>query len=365
MENTFTTINLSDSTQVNGAGVNLYGRQYNYQTPYVETYNLTTQNQFTEHDSFQLAYVGTVGRHLDVLGTNNSPSQILPVGTNISQLPSASNGNQSFIPFPNFAPNAIYETTNAGSSYNSLQTTYQHQTSYGLQLLANYTWSKCFSNQRTQGTATSAYRAQWLPGFGISDDYGLCDTDATNVAHVSGTYALPIGRQRQFFSSVNRFTDLVIGGWSTNYIYTYQSGQPLTISCATATTSDFGCFAPVAGGQSLYAPARNTTQWLNPNAFLQPVAAAQIGQLDYSVLGGRPQQARGPSWYNLDASVFKNFEIHDTTSLQFRAESFNTLNNPQFAQPGNLNYLNPKNFSSITALRNTPRLMQFALKLSF
>ncbi|WP_433983943.1 hypothetical protein RBB78_00530 [Tunturiibacter empetritectus] len=73
-----------------------------------------------------------MGRHLDVLGANNSPSQILPVGTNISQLPSASNGNQSFIPFPNFAPNAIYETTNAGSSYNSLQTTYQHQTSYGL-----------------------------------------------------------------------------------------------------------------------------------------------------------------------------------------------------------------------------------------
>src|SRR6202041_2182698 len=198
MENTFSTINLSDPTQVNGAGVNLYGRQYNYQTPYVQTYNLTTQNQFTEHDSFQLAYVGTVGRHLDVLGTNNSPSQILPVGTNISQLPSASNDNQSFIPFPNFAPNAIYETTNAGSSYNSLQTTYQHQTSYGLQLLANYTWSKCFSNQRTQGTATSAYRAQWLPGFGIAGDYGLCDTDATNVAHISGTYALPIGRQRQF-----------------------------------------------------------------------------------------------------------------------------------------------------------------------
>jgi hypothetical protein len=365
IENTFTTINLSDSTQVNGAGVNLYGRQYNYQTPYVQTYNLTTQNQFTQHDSFQLAYVGTVGRHLDVLGTNNSPSQILPVGTNISQLPSASNGNQSFIPFPNFAPNAIYETTNAGSSYNSLQTTYQHQTSFGLELLANYTWSKCFSNQRTQGTATSAYRAQWLPGFGISGDYGLCDTDATNVAHISGTYALPIGRQRQFFSSVNRFTDAIIGGWSTNYIYTYQSGQPLTIPCATSTTSDFGCFAPVTTGQSLYAPSRNPTQWLNPNAFLQPAAATQIGQLDYSVLGGRPQQARGPSWYNLDASVFKNFEIHDTTSLQFRAESFNTLNNPQFAQPGNLNYLNPKNFSSITALRNTPRLMQFALKLSF
>jgi hypothetical protein len=373
MENTFSAINLSDPTQVNGAGVNLYGRQYNYQTPYVQTFNLTTQDQFTNHDSFQLAYVGTLGRHLDVLGTNNSPSEVLPVGTNISQIPSVSNNNQNFIPFPNFAPNAIYETTNAASEYNSMQATYEHQTSYGLQLLANYTFSRCFSNQRTQGTATSAYRAQWLPGFGISRDFGLCDTDATNVVHISGTYALPIGRQRTFFSSINRVTDAFLGGWSANYIYTYQSGQPLTISCATSTTSDFGCFAPVAPGANIYAGPHNTTQWLNPNAFLQPAAATQIGQTGYSVLGGDPQQARGPGWYNLDASVFKEFAIKDTTSLQFRAESFNTLNNPQFGQPGtsanglpaNLNYLNPKNFASITSLRNTPRLMQFALKLSF
>lgn len=365
MENTFSTINLSDPTQVNGTGINLYGRQQNYQTPYVQTYNLTTQDQFTNHDSFQLAYVGTVGRHLDVLGVNNSPSQILPVGTNISQLPTPANGNQSFIPFPNFAPNAIYETTNAGSSYNSMQATYEHQTSYGLQLLGNYTYSKCFSNQRTQGTATSAYRAEWLPGFGIAKDFGLCDTDATNVIHVSGTYELPIGRQKQFFSEANRIVDAFIGGWSTNYIYTFQSGQPLTVSCATATTSDFGCFAPTVSGTSIYAGPHNTTQWLNPNAFTQPAAATQIGQSDYSVLGGEPQQARGPAWYNLDASVFKEFALGDTTHLQFRAESFNTFNHPQFGQPGNLNYQNPTNFSTITSLRNTPRLLQFALKLAF
>ncbi|MBB5061766.1 carboxypeptidase-like regulatory domain-containing protein [Granulicella mallensis] len=365
IENTFSTINLSDPTQVNGANVNLYGRQYNYQTPYVQTFNLTVQDQFTNHDSLQIAYVGTLGRHLDVLGNNNSPSEILPVGTNISQIPSAANNNQSFIPFPNFAPNAIYETTNAGSEYNSMQTTFEHQTSFGLQLLANYTYSKCFSNQRTQGTATSAYRAQWLPGFGISGDFGLCDTDATNVAHVSGTYALPIGRDKTYLGSINRIADAFIGGWSANYIYTYQSGQPLTVSCATATTSGFGCFAPVNPGVNLYAGPHNPTQWLNPSAFAQPAAATQIGQTDYSVLGGSPQQARGPSWYNLDASIFKEFQIYHETRLQFRAESFNTLNNPQFGQPGNLNYLNPVNFASITTLRNSPRELQFALKLSF
>jgi hypothetical protein len=289
----------------------------------------------------------------------------LPPGTNISQIPSQSNGNQSFIPYPDFAPNAIYESTNAQSSYNSMQATYEHQLSWGLRLLANYTLSKCFSNQRTQGTATSAYRAEWLPGFGIQGDYGLCDTDAPNVVHASGTYALPVGRNKQFLGSTSRLVDTFIGGWTTNYIYTFQSGNPLTLSCATATTSDFGCFAPVVAGQSVYAAGRNPNQWLNPNAFSQPAAATQIGQSGFSVLGGAPQQARGPAWYNVDASVFKEFAFGDVSRLQFRTEAFNLFNHPQFAQPSNLNYTNTTNFSEITSLRNTPRLLQFALKLAF
>jgi hypothetical protein len=368
MENTFATINLSDPTQVNGQGVALYGRQYNYQTPYVQTYNLTTQNQFTNHDSFQLAYVGTVGRHLDVLGATNSTSRILPLGTDLTQVPGPTNNGLSYIPYPDFAINSTYETTNAKSAYNSMQAIYEHQTSFGLQMLANYTFSKCFSNQRTQGTATSAYRAQWLPGFGINGDYGLCDTDATNVVHISGTYELPVGHNKALFGSVNKVTDAFIGGWTANYIYTYQSGQPLTVSCATATTANFGCFAPVAQGGNIYAGQHNVQQWLNPSAFLQPAAATGDPSLtysDYSVLGGAPQQARGPSWYNIDASLFKNFALGETARLQFRAEAFNAFNNPQFAQPTNLNYTNPTNFSQITSSRNTPRELQLALKLSF
>ncbi|WP_263350569.1 carboxypeptidase-like regulatory domain-containing protein [Acidicapsa acidisoli] len=365
MENTFSTINLSDPTQVNGYGINLYGRQYSYQTPAVQTYNLTTQTQFTNHDSFQIGYVGTVGRHLDNLGADNSPSQILPVGTNIQQLPTQSNNYQSFLPFPEFAPNAIYESTNGDSSYNSMQATYEHEESWGLRMLANYTYSRCYSDQRTQGTATSAYRAQWLPGFGIKGDYGLCDTDATNVIHASGTYALPVGHNKQFLGNANRAVDTVLGGWTVNTIYTYQSGNPLTVGCATATTSDFGCFAPVVPGQNLYAGPHNQQQWLNPAAFSQPAAATQIGQSNYSVLGGAPQQVRGPGWYNLDSSIFKNFAFGDVARLQFRAEAFNAFNHPEFAQPGNLNYTNPVAFSEITALRNGPRLLQFALKLDF
>jgi hypothetical protein len=95
--------------------------------------------------------------------------------------------------------------------------------------------------------------------------------------------------------------------------------------------------------------------------------ATTIGQTDYSVLGGGGQQARGPSFSNLDSSIFKYFNFTETVRLQFRAEFFNTFNHPQFGQPatGNLNFTTPVGFSSITSTRNNPRLIQLALKLFF
>ncbi|MEO6981998.1 MAG: TonB-dependent receptor, partial [Edaphobacter sp.] len=356
MEDAFVQNNISDPTINSGKGLNLYGRQYNFQTPYIQTVNLTVQNQFTNHDSIQIAYVGAMGRHLDNLGYFNSPTQILPPSVN----------PQNYVPFPSFARNATYESTNATSSYNSLQATYERQMGAGLSVLANYTFSKCLTNQHTQASQNQQYRAEWLPGFGIGADYGLCDTDATNVVHASGSYQLPFGHGRTYLSSSNKATDLVLGGWNVNLIYTYQTGQPFTLTCPTSTSA-FGCFANVVQGANIYAGPHNYRQWLNPQAFAQPPAATVIGQSDLSPLGGSPQQARGPSFKNLDVSILKNFALTEIFRLQFRAEAFNATNTTPFAQPGTLNFTST-NFSSITGARNggnASRRLQLAMKLSF
>jgi hypothetical protein len=49
--------------------------------------------------------------------------------------------------------------------------------------------------------------------------------------------------------------------------------------------------------------------------------------------------------------------------LDFRAEFFNLFNHPQFFQPGS--NVDSSDFGQITATVNNPRLIQFALKLSF
>lgn len=356
LETTFGAINLQDPSTVTGSGLSLYGKQYNYKTPLVQSANLTIQYQFTNRDSFQAGYVGSLGRNGDSYGVQNAPQEILPPGTN----------QTNYRPFPSLSANMQDVITNAISNYNSLQAIYQHQFKDNLVLLANYTYSKCMASGTSNGESVGSYRAEWLPGFGIGPDYALCKNDTTHVVHVAGEYGLPFGKGRQFLSGSGRIVDAVVGGWNLNYIYTYQSGQPFNIGCPTATTADFGCNADTVAGQNPYAGPHNLTQWLNPSAFAEPPAATAIGQQDFSPLGGKPEQVRGPAFYNLDASLFKNFTTGGETSLQFRLETFNTLNHPQFNSPSSqLNFTNLTNFSAITSDRNGYRIGQLAMKFFF
>jgi hypothetical protein len=358
LETTFAAINLQDPNSVTGTGLSLYGKQYDYKTPYVESANLTIQDQFTTRDSIQVGYVGSFGRHLDSYGKQNAPQVILPPGTS----------ETSYLPFPSLPVNMQILATNAISAYNSLQTVYQHQFHGGLVLLANYTYAKCMADNG--GSLSTGFRAEWLPGFGIGPDYSLCGNDATHVIHVSGEYALPFGQGRKFLSNTSHLVDSLVGGWNLNYIFTYQSGQPFNVGCPTSTTSDFGCNANLVPGKDPYAGGHTVTQWLNPSAFVQPPAATAIGQTNFAPLGGSPDQVRGPGFYNLDSSLFKSFATGGETNLQFRLETFNTFNHPMFGNPGQLNFTNPAGFSKISTERTNNgdtggRIVQLALKLFF
>jgi hypothetical protein len=73
----------------------------------------------------------------------------------------------------------------------------------------------------------------------------------------------------------------------------------------------------------------------------------------------------GPNFRHIDLSLFKNFPIYERLNAQFRAEAFNVLNMANLGNP-NLT-LGTSSFGTITSLNNNynPRLIQFALKLTF
>lgn len=249
-----------------------------------------------------------------------------------------------------------------------MQAVAQHQFSRGFDLSANWTWSKCMSDQQSpqgQRSGSSGYRAPWLPGFGIKGDWGLCGYDATRVTHVSGTWHLPVGRGQEFLGNTNHLTDAFLGGWVMNLIYMDQSGQPVNIGCPVGTTANFGCNANVVPGVSVYPRNRNALHWLNYAAFSQPPMATQIGQTNFAPLGGGPDQARGPAFQNIDMSMFKQFQVHDTAKFEFRAEAFNVGNWTQYAGPSNLNFTNTSNFAALLGTRNNNRILQLALKFYY
>ncbi len=359
-----------DPTLVNASGLSLEGIQYNYITPYTQGANLTVQYQLTPNTTVSAGYVGTFVRHLEVFPGSNQVSQILPPGTNAN----------NYIPFPDFARGQSYAATEGSSYYNALQMQLERRFSNGLNFLTAYTYSKGRGDayDLLNNSGSGGYRAPYLPGFGIQGDYRLVDFDVRNIFKFSGGYDLPLGHGKKYMSGASGAEQVLLGGWSINWIVTLQDGQPLTVGCHATTQSGTGCVALLVPGQSINAGPHNVNQWMNPKAFTDPPVATAIGQTDYAPLGGAAGNVVGPGYHRWDLSFFKDFRTSETTRLQFRAEFFNILNHPNFnnpgfggngvvAIPGSLDFTN-SNFGRIGATRdapNDPRQIQFALKFYF
>jgi hypothetical protein len=347
-----------DPSQVNAAGLNLRGIQLYYKTPYVQSYNLTLQYQLSSHDSFDAAYVASLSRHLETFAGSNLQSVLLPPGTN----------PQNYVPFQDFARNSSYADTIGTANYHALQTKYERRMAGGLNVLFSYTYSKTRTDagDLLSGGGVAGFRAPGIPGWGIQKDTGLAPFDIRNAVSASGSYDLPVGKGRRFMSNPNRIAGFLLGNWSTNWILTLDDGQPQTISCTKTTGAGTNCYALYTGVDP-YSGKHNVQQFYNPAAFADPPVVTQIGQTDFSPLGGGNTQVTGPPIRRLDFSIFKSFLLSETRRFEFRAESFNLTNTPTFAQPltANLNYLDTANFGRISSTRDAPndaRELQFALK---
>ena len=334
----------------------LLGEPRNAKTSYSEAYNLQFQYQLTPNTVLQAGYVGTVSRHVQVGINENTVGSILAPSANVKA--------NSF--FPDFATGGTFIARAGESNYNGLQINGEHRYSNGFSLLANFTLSKCLSDTRDMlDNGVGSYRAPYIAGMGIRADYGLCDIHVRRIVHVSGSYQLPFGKnQRWLTSGVGSW---VAGGWSTNWIFTTQDGQPFTVACTTTNAAGLGCNALKVAGQNPYSGSHNAKQFLNPSAFANPAAATTTSATPAN-LGGAPSQVTGPPYRGLNMSLFRQFPAVGETHFEFRAEVFNLTNTPNLGQPGSLNFTTPNTFASISATRDNPsdpREIQLSMKYYF
>lgn len=277
-------------------------------------------------------------------------------------------------PFPAYGDiNLIYSDQNK-AKYDSLALRMQKRMSHGLNLLAAFTWSRAFDHS-SGGVGNDANGNQAGPQnvYNLASEWAPSNFIAPFRFSTTISYDLPFGRGKAFAGNVNRWADLLVGGWSINLTNQTQSGFYLNILAANNDNSVMFAASerPNATGQnpatSGSVGSRVNSGWLNPAAFSQPTALT-FGNT------ARTMPVLGPGLYNWDASVFKTFSITEKFKAQFRGEILNATNTPFFRAPntswplptrdaaGNLTY---GTFGVVNNQGNFNRMVQMGLRVYF
>ncbi len=255
--------------------------------------------------------------------------------------------------------------TEGNSSYNGLQTDVTRRMTNGLQIRANFTWSKSLDMNSGLTGAQAQNQAQMILNRNdVRQDWGPSALNAARQASISGSYALPFGSGKRFFNGASGVADKLASGWQINGIATLLSGFPFTPQVGANYSGDGDTRNPdrpslnpaFTGPVVLGSPS----QWFNPAAFVRPTPGT-YGNLGRSVY-------EGPGLANADVSVTKLTTIRESVSLQFRAEFFNLLNRSNFGTPNATVFSGATLNGSaglITTQATFPRQIQFGLKLVF
>ncbi len=345
----------------------------NLRPQFTQQYNMAVEYQINKTSSMNVAYVGQLGTHLVVPHEANNP--IAGTGPVSSWTPSNDrrplylNGS-----LPNVGNIALTESS-ARMSYNALQVTGRKRMSSGLEFVTTYTFSKSImENLGYYGCGSvNSEGAYWQDAYNRLGNRGPSCFDAKHNFTLGGLYEMPFGKGKKFGSSWNKAADLILGGWNTNFFASAHSGFPVTIFASSANT---GGRTPRGNVRAnAYRPYAITTQTVDQ--FYGAVTAANfcaagidngtcafgipaVGSLGSAGVG----TMRAPSFFNLDGSVGKKFDITERQYLDFRVEFFNLLNHASWGPPGR-DITNPGAFGQITAQVQNPRNIQFGLKYYF
>jgi hypothetical protein len=300
----------------------------NFNTAYVQQFNLTVQRQIGAN-VIAVGGVGELGRHQLFQPYVNIPKPNGPYPNDATQGPSPAPALLTASTLPNVGEIQM-DAPWATSNYYALQTVFARRFAKGLSLNANYTWAHGLSDAISgSGGGGSTGLIATNPRY----DYGNSDVDIRNRFSANWNYKLPFGEKATGGKAV------LIKGWEWNFIIFWQSGNPFAVTDTftnnngltqinlpdvTGQTGDRPNLVPKT---SYRASGGSINNWLNFAAFT-PQAAGTAGDEQNAAL-------YGPHTRRADMSVFKNFNVTEKISAQFRAESYNISNTPNFPGPGN------------------------------
>lgn len=268
----------------------------------------------------------------------------------------------------------IYISNQGASSYNGLLVSLRKRFSQGLQFDFNYTLSHSIDNGSSVANTVSGGLACDLTNLRVCR--GNSDFDIRHLWNANFIYELPFGKGRSFGSNAPGWLDQVIGGWEVTGVFTARSGLPFSLTSGTAFPVGFNFLSPAvlqgdasALKASIHDLPNGTIQFFaNPlTVFDTTLANVKNGVVRYPHHGeiGNRNNLRGPSFWNLDTAVLKNFKISEKWGrVQLRWEAYNLFNHNAFNTPATV-AITSTAIGNITSSATAPREMQFAIRWDF
>jgi len=357
----------------------------NMRTPYVQNFNLNLQQQIGSKAVVQIGYVGSVGSKLLRFRDINQPS--------LAQITAADLAN-GVSDYGVRATNSQYfyinqEEADANSNYHALQTSLRLTSWHGLTSQANFVWSHSIDTASDLEDFIPN-QAQPQDSTNPAGDRGQSSFDIRRRFTWSFGYALP---------KMSGGLEKLKNGWGFDGSVNLQDGQPWQLNYefeGDYSGAAEGFDRPDQTGALHY--SSNPATFLDLSSFAAPCTWATLGDPsdsseDNCVAGTRHfgnegrNSLRGPSFKELNFSIFKNTALSERVTLNLRADFFNLFNHPNFSNPalpnfiadvGSPDYLTGQHsgFYSLSATGDVgignpflgsggPRGVQFAAKVSF
>jgi hypothetical protein len=293
-------------------------------------WNLQVEHTFAKNNVISFDYVGNKGTNIFVrnqgLNAYCAPGRPgCPVGTLF-------NGDIPSVPTdPRFA--SVLQVENNGiSNYNGLTASYTHRFSHGLTVNFNYNYSHALDDVSNGGLSQynlsqtgNSLRVQVDPYNLRHLNYSNSDYDFRNSISANYYYLIP-------FKSSNQFVNAVAGGWSFGGTFYYRSAVPWSVR-------NSGVNSNITNGASMVGLADylgGPTSCGAPN-YSCPLASqfASTGSSQRD-LGNVPRNFfRGPSYFNSDLNLQKDFHATERLIFSLGASAFNVFNHPNFDIPIN------------------------------
>ena len=318
----------------------------NIKTPYMENYNLNFQQQVSSKTVIQVGYVGSQGHRLWRFFDISQPSQAqitasdCPNGVATIPCPGGAITGAYGVPrnyigsnFPYGAFYILKENSTGKSNYNALQASLRITGWHGVTSIVNYVYSKSLDNS-SDGEDFEPNAAQPNDSTNPQLEYGPSNFNIPHRFTWNFGYELPkMGGNWQRLKN----------GWGINSILTLQNGQPFQLNYNFEddfSGSGSGFDRPDVVGPIKYNP-RNPFNYLDLSSFAIPctVNGVATGLAADCLPGTRHfgnegrDSLHGPAFKEWNFAIYKTTAITERVSMQLRADFFNIVNHPNFANP--------------------------------